>query len=870
MRRPRLVERMNAGAKGKLTLVSAHAGFGKTTLVAEWAAYCERPVAWLSLDGGDNDPARFLNYVVAALRTVDLNIGEGVFSLLRSPLPPPIESIATTLINEIASMPSPFVLVLDDYHAIEAEPIDRTISLLVDRMPPRMHLVIATREDPRLPLAQLRARAQLAEVRTADLRFTASEAALFLNDAMALDLQEADVERLAGRTEGWIAGLQLAAISLQGQEDAAVFMDAFAGDHPYVLDYLIEEVVQRQPDRIQTFLLRTSILDRMCGDLCEAVWVDEIASSGQSALAELERRNLFIVPLDNERRWYRYHHLFAESLRQRLNRSVASAEHGKGASVAELHVRASAWFEDNGFELEAFRHATAAGDVERAARLMDGGGMPLLFRGAVGPILGWLESLPASVLNGKPALWVTYASAMMFAGRMNDAERKLQAAEAALRGIAPDDDRTRDLIGHIASIRATLAVSRHDADTIVEQSRRALDHLHPNNLPVRTATTWTLGYAYQLQGDRTAAGQAYAEAIEISRAIGHYIIEVMATIGLGTVQEDENELELATDTYRRALRLAGDPALPVACEAYLGLARISYERNDLDEAELRAEQAYRLALLIDNTDRYVSCEAFLTRLKLARGDPAGAATLLSRAGQSTRRHGFVLQIPEVVSARSAVLLRQGNAAEAARIAEEHRLHGSLARAQLASGDFAAALKSAERSRQQAEANGFAKERLRAIIAQALALHALGNKAQAVRLLGEALAVAEAGGFVRTFVDEGPRMARLLADAGSAGISPNAIRKLKEAFDAEDRRNGAGEARNSGRSRTASLLEPLSEREMEVLRLIAQGLSNEEIGKRLYLALSSVKGHNQNIFGKLQVGRRTEAVARARELGLLRE
>src|SRR5215216_2444913 len=409
--RTRLIERLNEGLHRKLTLISAPAGFGKTTLVSEWVAGCERPTAWLSLDEGDNDPARFLAYLIAALQQIAPSLGAEVMGLLQSPQPPPAASILTDLLNEITAIPDHFILVLDDYHVIDSKPIDQALSFLLEHQPPQVHLVIVTREDPDLPLARLRAQGQLTELRAAGLRFTASEAAEFLNTVMGLNLSAADIASLEDRTEGWIAGLQLAALSMQGSKDTANFIKSFTGSHHFVMDYLVEEVLQQQPESVQTFLLRTSILDRLCGSLCDAVLLAPSGSaSGQETLEYLERANLFLVPLDSERRWYRYHHLFADLLRQRLLQGIASSTGDTENRVNELHLRASQWYEDNGLELEAFQHAAAANDVERAERLMAGKGIPLHFRGGVTPLLEWLETLPTSVLNARPSLWWRHAS----------------------------------------------------------------------------------------------------------------------------------------------------------------------------------------------------------------------------------------------------------------------------------------------------------------------------------------------------------------------------------------------------------------------------------------------------------------------------
>jgi LuxR family maltose regulon positive regulatory protein len=875
--RSRLIERLNAGLRQnqgfgrKLTLISAPAGFGKTTLVREWVAGNEQPVVWLSLDEGDSDPTRFLTYLVAALQTIAArqspvgNIGEGVLGALQSPQPPPTESILTALLNDIITVPEDFVLVLNDYHVVDSRPVDNAITFLLEHLPPQMHLVIATREDPDLPLARLRARGQLTELRVADLRFTPAEAAEFLNYVMGLNLSAEDVAALETRTEGWIAGLQLAAISLQGHQDAHGFITSFTGSHHFVLDYLVEEVLHQQSESVQTFLLRTSILDRLCGPLCDAVLQSgadphlALPASGQETLQTLEQANLFIIPLDNERRWYRYHHLFADLLRQRLHQSTASSIRG----VAELHIRASVWYEENGLEVEAFHHAAAANDIERAERLIEGEGMPLYFRGAVAPVLHWLESLPAPVLDARPSLWVMYAWTLWITHQISGVEQKLKAAEAALQGAGPDDI-TRDLIGQIAAIRAMLAAPQYQVDTIIEQSRRALEYLHPDNLPVRTTATWTLAIACQFQGDRAAASQAYTEVIAMSEASGNLFIDILATTGLGIIQESDNQLHRAVETYRRVLQLVGEPPQPIACEAYLGLARIFYEWNDLDAAQQYGLQSIQLAQQIENIDSSVAGEVFLARLKLARGDVAGAAAILAEADQAVRQQNFVQQMPEVAAAQALTLLRQGNLVAAAHRAETHDLPLSQARVHLAQGDTASALGVLELRRQEMEVKGWDDERLKVMVLQAVAHYTQGESDMALQVLEDALVLAAPGGFIRTFVDEGMPMAQLLSEASSHGMMPDYIHKLLAVFDAENQ----GDASEPTLLSDQPLVEPLSHRELEVLQLVAHGLSNREIGERLFLALDTVKGHNRRIYGKLQVQRRTEAVARARELGLL--
>jgi len=867
--RPRLIERLNEGLHRKLTLISAPVGYGKTTMLSEWIPQSERCVTWVSLDDGDNDPVRFWAYFIAALQMLDAEIGRNALALMRTPRLPSFEAILTTLLNEIAAFPEDFALVLDDYHVMDAKPVDASTSVddaltfLLEHLPPHMHLVVTTREDPNLPLARLRARDQLTEIRAADLRFTPGEAAVFLNQVMGLNLSAEDVTSLETRTEGWIAGLQLAALSMWGREDVPGFIRAFAGDNQYIVDYMVAEVLQRQSERVRSFLLQTSILDWLSGPLCDAVTGQE---EGKALLETLERGNLFVSPQDDKRHWFRYHHLFADVLRAHLMEEQPDR-------VPTLHRRASEWYEHNGLEIEAFQHAAAANDVERAEHLIEGEGMPLQFRGAGAPVLKWLESLPKTALDARPSLWVTYASTLLFGGQHTAVEQKLQAAEAALAAAAlqgtEPDDRTKDLVGRIASMRATLAVIQHDVETIITQSRRALEYLHPNNLPVRTATTWTLGYAYQLQGDRSAASRAYTEVISIGNSFGDSIYTIAATINLGQLQEADNQLALATRTYRRVLQLTGDPPDPIACEAFLGLARITYQWNDLDTAQQYGQQCLQLTRQMDSVDTFASCGVFLARLKLAQRDAVGAAAILAEAEAFVRQHNFMHRMPAVAAAQVLVLLRQepllqqGNLTAAAALAETHELPTSQARVYLAQGDPSTALAVLEPLRRQVEAKGWEDERLKVMILQAIALHAValranGEKDKAVQLLGDALTLAEPGGFIRIFVDEGPPMAALLQEAAKYGTAPNYVSQLRAAF-------GKAEGRTPV---TQLLIEPLSERELEVLRLLRTELNGPEIASQLMVSLSTMRTHTQNIYNKLGVNNRRAAVRRAEELDLL--
>lgn len=911
--RPHLVEQLEkglyqSGGFGRtLTLLSAPAGFGKTTLVSEWiadvrsrgAVRSPQPVkgktnidrtptatprvAWLSLDEGERDVTRFLAYLVAAVQTIEPNRAGGILAALQSPQPPPGETILAALLAELNTLSQPFFLILDDYHAIDSPAVDNALTFLLEHRPPQMHLVMVTREDPHLPLARLRNHGQLVELRAAELRFSACEAADFLQRVMGLPLSSEDVAVLEKRTEGWVAGLQLAALALQatlaaqeepspaGGTPLAGFIQAFSGTHRFVLDYLLEEVLQHQPEDIHNFLLRTSILERLCGPLCDAVLGE--GGPGQPTLEFLERANLFTLPLDDEGGWYRYHHLFADLLRQRLAQHLAAAE------IAANHLRASQWYEDNGLGMEAFHHAVAAQDVARAEHLIEEGRLPLHFPGAVSAILGWLASLPRGVLDARPSLWWRYAALLLINGQTSGVEEKLQAAEAALVASATPqnapgpsgadelpDDKVRNLVGQIAAARATLALTRYQVETMLMQSRRALQYLHPTSLFTRSTAYWTLGYAYLLQGDRPAARRALTEAISLGQASGAIFTTILATIGLGNVQEADNQLMLAAGTYRRVLEWAGEQPQQIVHEAHLGLARIAYERNDLEAAERHAQQSLRLARQYERgVDRYVICELFLARLRLTQGDMAAAEALLAQAEQAVRHNDFVQRLPEMAAVQVLARLRQGNPAAAAQLAQAYELPLSRARVYLAQGEAASALEVLAAFRHRAEAQGLKDECLRSMVLQVLACHAQGEKEQARQVLAEALALAEPEGFVRIFVDEGEALGRIMLEARShirKHLLPYVDRLLAAFAQPPPAPHSTVAAFES------TPLEPLSPRELEILRLLARGFSNWQIGEQLFLALSTVKGHNQKLFAKLGVQRRAAAIARARELGLL--
>jgi LuxR family transcriptional regulator, maltose regulon positive regulatory protein len=862
--RHRLIERLNNSLVTgcKLTLISAPAGFGKSTLVCDWLRSINIPIAWLTLDERDKDPARFLAYLAAALQNVQPGIGLALQAILQSPQPLQIENILTLLINEIALIAEDFLVVLDDYHAVDSAQVDQCLDFLIDHQPPRMHLVIATREDPDLPLAHLRARGHCIELRAADLQFTPAEVSEFLNQGMRLNLSDGDVAALETRTEGWIAGLQMAAISMQGLQDIEGFIQSFTGSHRFVMDYLLEEVLSRQPENIQAFLQKTSILDRMCGSLCDAL-LENPSIPGQSILEYLDHANLFIIPLDNERCWFRYHHLFASLLRKRLGQSLAPE------GINRLHNHASEWYENNDLILEAFRHAAAANDIERAMRLMESSKMPLHLRGTVSTILEWLMTLPVTILNAQPALWWKQAEMLLLSGQMSEVEERLLACEAALDAAslpaAGLDDTTRNIIGEIAALRSNLAIAQQNAETILVQAHHALEYLLPENLAFRASVVRDIGFANNLLGNRTEARQNFTESLSLAKASGDMVEPLLSTIGLAQIHERENQLYLADECYQRIQPTIGDYSILNAGVVYLGKARICYEWNDLDTAEKYGEQSLQLAQQFSQIiHRSIMSEVFLARLQLAQGDLSRATALLSHAEQIARQHNFHNRMSEITAVKVLLLLRQGDLKAAAQLAHQYDLSMSKARVLLVHKNPCAALAVLETLHRQIVAKGWVDEQLKVLVLKTIALYANREKDQAVRLLGETLTLAEPGGFIRLFLDEGAPMAQLLHEAKSHGLMPDYTGKLLAAFEAEKR---WGQSRPD-LSPTKPLIDPLSPREIEILKLITQGLSNREIGERLFLALDTVKGHNRRIFEKLQVQRRTEAIARARELGLI--
>jgi LuxR family maltose regulon positive regulatory protein len=860
--RPRLINMLEEGWQQgrKLTLVSAPAGYGKTTLVAEWLRGKPEQTTWLSLDKTDNDPARFLTYLIAALQKIDGTIGETTHELLQSPQPLPPTVLLTTLINEIAALSTSFILVLEDYHAIDAKSIHQQLDFLVDNQPPQMHLAIITREDPTLPLPRLRARGHMVEIRQADLRFTLDECIDFLQRIMGLNLSTQDITILELRTEGWIAGLQLAALSMQACDDLPGFIRSFSGSSHNVLEYLIEEVFERQPTEEQEFLLKTSILDRLSGSLCDAV----VNRSGSSLILDrLEHANLFIVPLDQSRTWYRYHQLFAELLRQRLLFADKPAQ-------KELHRRASQWFASEGLIPEAIQHAMAAGEWEMVAELL-GKVFDRTFRnGELATFLGWMKSLPDQVIFKRPELCRDYALALTATGQLDAAEIYLSRAESAVQ-----DDPT--LLGSILVTRAYYLRIRGDIPQAIDCARRALAVLPQTDVFSRCQAAIFLGMAYCNYGNFQEAERALEEGELTAHLSDNRYARMTALAFLGAIQGVYGRLHRAVELCQQAIHIAGKS--PTGAYAHIVLGTLFYEWGELESAAEHLQTGVEQGKLLSNplieSDGYIA----LAILQQGRGDPDATSAALQSADQiDDNRLNTPIGHMHTAASHVKIALAQGDLITAQLWAEQVTepidssfLYPALGltpvRVLLARGEKSKAAEKLKELYEIAHEKGWGAGLIEVRLLQALAA---ATPEDALHFLQDALQMAQPERFIRTFVDKGEPMKALLER-----LKPRSgeLKKYILTLLASFAQTGSDYIHQPvtdsvTASRPGYYLERLSKREIEVLRLMGDGCANKEIAAQLVISVGTVKRHIIHIFRKLDAANRTQAVAIGRDLEII--
>lgn len=906
--RSRLTQQLDKGMTRKLTLISAPAGFGKTTLLSEWHSSPpgnKWPLAWVSLAEGDNDPARFWAYVIAALQTLQPDLGKDTLDLLQAgpDYPSSLESMLTLLINQImtSSIASEgdFALVLDDYQVLESDIIHNGLTFLLDNLPPQMHLIIASRIDPPLPLARLRARHQLIELREADLRFTADEATMFLNKVMGLNLSTDNIAALEAHTEGWVAGLQLAAISLQGQASISDFI----GSHHYVLDYLTEEVLYRQPENVQNFLLQTSILERLCGSLCDAVTGQD---NSAAMLKTLAQANLFITPIDEYRNWYRYHHLFADLLRHQLNQT-------QGKQVAELHRRAAAWYASEGFTQGAVDHALAARDFEYAGDLIEKVYKNMFTRGEVVALLTWLASFPPEQIRTRPQLCLIQAWALFFRGKLDAAEQWVQEAVDKLE-ISIDDlpkanevanPETHNLLSQMMALLAQISLIHGDIAQAVALSHQALEELPDDEAALRGMVALNLGTAYWVQGDVEAANRAMAEVRAISRASDH-VTALLTTTNLAEIRRIQGHLNQAELLYRRALQLtaeSNEPLLPtIVGLAHVGLGHVLYEWNELEPATRHLKQGIELGQQGASGRVLTTGYVGLSRVFQAQGKWNEAMEMIQQAKRLAQGLELSLIQAWISTMQARLWIAQGNLRAAAQWARETELtlgdkidnlrefeDITLVRLQMAEGKTVESIEFLKRLQQKVQETGRTRSIIEVLILQALAYQSQqllpapsGQKAnlealssydkEGMKALEQALLLAEPEGYIRLFADEGSPMAALLLQftetrqtqpAVKQQSAPAYLNKLLASLGVDALVPSSPAYQDS-----QPLVDPLSEREFEVLQLIAAGLTNQEILEKLVIARGTLKTHIRNIYRKLAVNSRLQAVTKAKALKLL--
>jgi LuxR family maltose regulon positive regulatory protein len=878
--RPRLIDAVGQGTAQKLTIVVAPAGFGKTTLVAGWLAETfgtEGAAGWVSLDPSENEPTTFWMYFIAALQRIYPSVGTHAMSQLRSPQPPPVESVLTTLINEIDALDREFTVVLDDYHVIDSPSIHGAMTFLLDRMPRRMHLVIATRSDPPLALSRLRARGELTELRVTDLRFTLDEASAFLR-GMSIELSAGDTAKLERRTEGWITGLKLAAFSMQRRGDVRACVDAFSGDNRYIADYLVEEVLQSEPEHVRRFLLGTAILDRLSGPLCDALTGER---DGQKVLEDLERRGLFVVALDDRREWFRYHHLFADVLQKQVKA-------GDPDGVRVFHRRASVWYEAHESPADAIRHAFGAEDLERAAGLLEQRWPEKDRSYESRKWLDQVKTLPDPVIRARPVLSMGYAWGLLNSGELEAVEPRLRDVESWLASphasmVVSDEERFRSLPAEVAAARVYLSQSLGGVPGTLEHAQRVLDLIPPGDDVGRATGIALVALALWGRGDLDAAHRTFSDALALMRATGHLLDAIRGTFVLGDIRFAQGRLRDAVRIYEQGLQLAAEDvhaAAPETDELYLGLSEVHREWNDIESATGFLNAITRSAVQTAHVGNKLRWCTAMASVRVAQGDLTGAVELLDEGERHERRDPLPRARP-IPAMKARIHMAQGRLDEVSAWAARAKLsvdddltylrefeHVTLARL-LIERSVRDAAPFLERLCIAARTGGRIGSVIEIMILQSLAQQAMGNTRGALDHLAQALALAEPEGFLRLFMDHGTRMRDLLRHATARGLAGEYTRRVLAAFDAPSPPpKQAAVPADRATAAASGPVQALTTRELEILRLIAAGLRNQEIADHLSISAATVKRHIANAYGKLGAAHRTEALVRAKELKLL--
>ncbi len=863
--RPRLFTMLDAGLKSKLTLVSAPPGFGKTTLVGEWARQCVYPAAWLSLDEADNDPVRFLAYLTAAIQTVQPGFGNELLGMLLSPEPPSREITLADFVNEINNLPMDFVIVLDDYHIIDQPPVQDTIRFILDNLPPALHLVIATRADPPWPLARLRSRNELVELRASDLRFTEEEAIHFFNRAMGLDLSMEIIRDLDHHTEGWIAGLQLSALSMKGRNDIPAFVKAFTGSNRFIFDYLMEEVLQRQSPQVTEFLLKTSFLDQLTAPLCD--FILERADS-RELLRQIEQSNLFLVPLDQDRLWYRYHKLFADLLQSHLGQRYVK-------EIPLLQNRASEWYEQNGRPAEAVTHALAAGNHDRVATLIEKYTPTMIYQRDLHTLLEWLGTLPETLIRSRPWLCLASAWVNVHLSRLEQVDAYLDAARTVSANL--EEGARKHVTGFICAIEAYAEGQRGNLEQGKELAQQAL-LLLPENDHIRSWAAMNIAFSLRRAGNLTAAEHAFSKALDIIEEVGDEHNHLHALTGLATIQASRGHLHQAADSYRTVLKLAEQFAqkgiwFPITGDIHTSLSTILCEWNDLDGALHHAQIGMEISERWGQLDFLLFSYREVAFILQALGDTAGANEIIERMEY------FEKGLPEwpqrlISSDKAELWLQQGELDRASawlehsglRISDKITYHNAevyttVVRILIGGKHYDEALLLLDKLLAVTEPVGSVRRIISLLVMQVMALQGKGKPDSALATLEKALTLAEPEGFIRSFTSN-RELLEPLQKAAARGIHLAYVGKLLTAMKPPADKpavslTGSGE-----------WIEPLSRREVEILQLLSTGLSNEEIASTLVIAVVTVKKHLNNIYGKLNVHSRIAAVAKAQKLGVI--